>query len=140
MSERVKKNKHFLLLFRESGPAQRRVLLSIANRSQFLSLLECGANCLVGNVPIDSKSYKRLQNKRAIFQALAFDKKKCWKKKRELVNKRQVGGILSSLVATAAGYLFDKLLSRKASAPPSPPRPPPSPPPLPRGTKEVGIY
>lgn len=137
MSERVKKNKHFLLLYRDSGPAQRKLLLSIANRSQFLSLLECGANCLVGNVPIDSKSYKRLRNKRAIFQILSFDKKQCWKKKRELIKKKQVGGILSTLVASAAGFLFDKLLGKKTTTPPPAP---PSPPPLPRATKEVGIY
>lgn len=122
----MEQNRYFLLLYKNSGAKQRAQLLQISNRSQFLSILECCANCLVGNVTINAPLRKRLKTKRELFRLLSFDKKKCWKTKKALVHKNQVGGIIAELVSTAVGYLFDKLgnalFSRENRQSPSPPR------------------
>lgn len=111
MSERIDKNIHFLLFFIQSKPRQRAQLLKIIGKEQFLSLLEIGANCLVGNLNIPDSCRRKLKRKRNVFRTLSFDKRKGWKSKRDLIHKSQTGGMLGALAAAAGSFLVQRLLS-----------------------------
>lgn len=133
MSKRMEKNKFFLLFFAQTRGKQRQLLLQLANREQFLCLLEGVANILLGHVKVTSTSTLRaLKRHRETFRQLCFNKKTCWKKKKRLLEtKPMVGGILGTLAAAAGTFLLEKLWNKitashtnNTSTPPPPPLPP----------------
>lgn len=113
-SARIKKHQSFLLFYRDCNPTQRKKLLDIAQKEQILSLCETSKNAMCGVLPLKEGCKKRLGKKKKAFRALSFEKLG-WKRKRDIAKSPQVGGILGELVATAAGFLFDKLFNSHRS-------------------------
>lgn len=100
--KKLKKHCHFLNYLSKCTPKQRKVLLSLADKSQIACLSEICLNVLAGNVNADVKKLRKY--KTAIRQL--SKRSTCLKKKKQLLSG-QTGGflpiILPALVSALAG-------------------------------------
>jgi hypothetical protein len=81
---------------------EKKLLISKVNDCVIKSIAEISHNCLIGNVPLSSCSYKKLKKYKEVLRKVA-DKKISIKKKRTVINQR--GGFLNILIPAALALL-----------------------------------
>lgn len=102
MSKRITANQPFLHLLARSGAKRRKTLLSQATKEELASLFEICLNILKGNLPVNTKDYKRFKRHKDLLRTLS-DKKVSLSHKKKLINQK--GGFVGSLAAFALPLL-----------------------------------
>ena len=102
MSKRIKAQQPFLHLLARSGPQRRKSLLKQATKDELSSLFEICLNILKGNIPLDSKTYKKFKRQSSLLRTLS-NKKVSLKRKKRLVNQK--GGFIGAIAKFALPLL-----------------------------------
>lgn len=102
MGDLIRQQRHFLQLFVQTTPAQRKALLQTITRDQVKSLSQIAHNIIVGTVPLTPSDKDQLKHNRRLVHLLG-DKKLGYKHKQRLVRNKQ--GLVFVLVNRAVIYL-----------------------------------
>lgn len=112
MAKRFKKNLDYLSVLCKCKSKQRCTLLKTADKQLIQTICDCAENVLSGNVPLDSKSKKKLFKHKRLLRQLRG--KKSWLAKRSKLV--QSGGflpaLLSPLLGIVGGLVTDLILKR----------------------------
>ena len=115
MSDKIQKYIDLLQLFQKATPAQRKILLEVANNDFIRTLCECCHNANRGNIPLAPKTKRKLKKYANTMRKVASrnDKYKGIGQKRQLLI--QEGGFLPALLApiiSLAGGLIGELVAK----------------------------
>lgn len=102
MSELIRQQRHFLLLFVQTIPAQRKALLQTITKNQLRALSQIAHNFIKHNIKILSKDKERVRRERRFIHLLG-DKRLGFVHKKKLIQSKQ--RILQFLVGIAVDYL-----------------------------------
>ena len=100
MSNRVKKNIHYLKVLHDSKKAARKAILEQANKDLIDTICECLHNILKGNLKVSPEVYRKLKRNQKDFQEIHSKKANLKRKKQLLI---QHGGFLPALIAPLLG-------------------------------------
>jgi hypothetical protein len=105
MSAKIEKYIELLRLYRKATPAQRKLLLEVANNDFIQTLCECCHNANLGNVPLKPKTKRKLKKFAPVMRKIASrnDKYKRIGHKRKLLI--QEGGFLPALLTPIIGLI-----------------------------------
>ena len=102
MTALIRQQRHFLHLFLQTTPIQRKALLQTVTKHQMKALSQIAHNVVKGNLPLSSVEKKRLKNARRLLHLLG-DTRLGFVHKKQLVQSKQ--NILRLLVTAAVTYL-----------------------------------
>jgi len=108
----ILKRKDFLNLLANSKSSKRRkALIALADSDELKSLVEIFLNALYGNLPIPKSLVKKMRRgKKFIYELVG--RKTSAKRRKQLLSKGQVGGILPHLLALGLPAVFGALMGR----------------------------
>lgn len=110
MSNRVKKNLHFLKVLHSAKPGVRKAILQKADKDLIDTICECLHNILRGNLQVSPTVYGKLKRHQKVLREIQAKKTSQKRKKQLLI---QHGGFLPALLApilAIAGSLIDSLV------------------------------
>lgn len=102
MGDLIREQRHFLRLFVQTTPVQRKALLQTVTREQIKAFSQIAHNIIKGNVPIHQKEKRQLAKQRRLLHLLG-DIKLGFTHKKTLVRSKE--RILRLLVNLALTYL-----------------------------------
>lgn len=108
MSNRIRKNIHYLKVLHKSKPSVRKAIIENSNKELVDTICECLHNILKGNVRIPSETYKILKRHQGVVRDLHNKKVGIIKKKKLLI---QNGGFLPALLAPIITGIAGSLIS-----------------------------
>ena len=94
-SNRLMKNKDFLLLLSKCKPKLRKALVTSGSKESIYSIIECILNVCNGNVRINSQDFQKLKPYNKTFKKLIDKKVHIGEKKNLIIQK---GGFLEVLI------------------------------------------
>lgn len=102
MGELIRQQRHFLLLFVQTTPTQRKVLLNTVTKDQLKVLSQIAHNIIRGTVSLNASEKEILKRDRRTVHLLG-DRKLGYKHKQNLARGKQ--NIIYALVKIAVTYL-----------------------------------
>ena len=102
MGELIRQQRHFLQLFVQTTPSQRKVLLQTVTKPQLKALSQIAHNIIRGNIPLNSTDKTPLKRDRRLIYLLG-DKRLGFVHKKRLVQSKEL--TLYHLVSIALPYL-----------------------------------